>query len=69
MERSELECREGRMCARRAEAGRSGILSKPVFEIEMIAPSVRVTAMLFVVMETASRLLYTLKNGLWLRCR
>jgi hypothetical protein len=47
------------MCARRAEAGRPGILSKYVCELEMVTPSVRVTVMLFVAMETASRLLDT----------
>jgi hypothetical protein len=46
MERSELEYRERNMCAKRAEAGTPGILSKPVCELEMVAPSGRVTAML-----------------------
>jgi hypothetical protein len=61
MERSELDCREGKMCAKRAEAGRPGILSKPVCELDMVAPSGRVTAMLSVVMATASRVLEILK--------
>jgi hypothetical protein len=52
------------MCAKRAEAGRPVILSKPVCELEMVAPSGRVMVMLSVAMETASRLLETLKNGL-----
>jgi hypothetical protein len=69
MERSKLECREGNMCGKRAEAGMPGILSKPVCEIEMVTSSERVTAMLSVAMKTASRLLKTLKNGLSLRCR
>jgi hypothetical protein len=50
------------MCARRVDAGGQGILSKPVCELEMVAPLGRVMAMLFVAMETASRLLDTLKN-------
>jgi hypothetical protein len=37
-------------------------------ELEMMALSGRVMTMLSVAMETSSRLLETLKNGLWLRC-
>jgi hypothetical protein len=62
MERSELDCREEKMCAKRVEAGRQGILIKPVCELEMVAQSGRVTVMLSVEMETASRLLETLKK-------
>jgi hypothetical protein len=69
MERSELDCREGNMCAKRAEAGRPGILSKPVCVFAMVSPSGRVMAMLSVEMVLASRVLEILKNGLWLRCR
>jgi hypothetical protein len=69
MERSELDCREGKMCAKRVEAERLGILSKLVCVLEMVVPSGRVTAMLYVVMATASRVLEVWKNGLWLWCR
>jgi hypothetical protein len=62
MERSELDCREGNMCAKRAEAGRPGIWSKPVCVLEMVAPSGRVTAMLSAVMAMVSRVLYVLKK-------
>jgi hypothetical protein len=62
MERSELDCREGKMCAKRAEAGRPGILSKPLCVLEMVAPSRRVTAMLSVATTTASRVLDVLKK-------
>jgi hypothetical protein len=62
MERSELDCREGHMCAKRAEAGRPGIWSKPVCVLEMVAPSGRVTAMLSAVMAMASRVLDVLKK-------
>jgi hypothetical protein len=62
MERNDLECREGNMCDKRAEAGMLGILSKPVCELDMVAPSGRVMAMLSVAMETASRLFKTLKK-------
>jgi hypothetical protein len=51
MERSELDCREENMCAKREEAGRPGIWSKPVCVIEMV------TAMLSAVMATVSRVL------------
>jgi hypothetical protein len=69
MERSELDCREGNMCAKRAKAGRPGIWSKPVCVLEMVAPSGRVTEMLSAVTAMASRVLDVLKNGMWLRCR
>jgi hypothetical protein len=69
MERSELDCREGNMCDKRAEAGRPGICSKLVCVFEMVAPSVRVTAMMSAVVEMASRVLDVFENGLWLRCR
>jgi hypothetical protein len=62
MERSELDCREENMCAKRAEVGRPGICSKPVCVLEMVAPSGRVTAMLSAVMATASRVLDVLKK-------
>jgi hypothetical protein len=68
MERSGLDCREGTMFAKQAEAGRPGILSKPVCVLEMVAPSGRVTAMLSAVMATVSRVLEVLKNSMWLRC-
>jgi hypothetical protein len=69
MEKSELDCREGKMCAKRVDAGRPGILSKPVCVLEMVAPSGRVIAIMYVVMAMASRVLEILKNGLWLRCQ
>jgi hypothetical protein len=62
MEKSELDCREGNMCANRAETGRPGIWSKPVCVLEMVAPSGRVTAMLSAVIEMASRVLDVLKK-------
>jgi hypothetical protein len=62
MERSELDCREGKMCAKRAESGRPGILSKPVCVLEMVVPSERVEAMLSVSMATASRVLEIFKK-------
>jgi hypothetical protein len=62
MERSELDCREGVMCAKRAEAGRPGVWSKPVCVLEMVAPSGRVMAMLYAVMAMASRVLDVLKK-------
>jgi hypothetical protein len=58
----------GEMCTKRSEVGRPGILSKPVCELDMVAPSGRVTVVLSVAIETASRLLETLKNGLWIWC-
>jgi hypothetical protein len=62
MERSELDCREGNMCAKRAEAGRLGVWSKLVCVLEMVAPSGRVTAMLSAVMAMESRVLDVLKK-------
>jgi hypothetical protein len=55
MERSELDCREGNMCAKRTDAGKPGIWSKPLCVLEMAAPSRRVT-------EMASRVLDVLKK-------
>jgi hypothetical protein len=61
-ERSELDCREGNRCAKRAEAGRPGIWSKSVCVLEMVAPSGRVTAMLSAVTAIAPRVLDVLKK-------
>jgi hypothetical protein len=62
MERSELDCREGNICAKRAEAGRLGIWSKPVCVLEIMAPSGRVKAMLSAVTAMTSRVLDVLKK-------
>jgi hypothetical protein len=62
MERSELDCREGNIFSKRAEAGRLGIWSKPVCVLEMVAPSGRVTAMLSAVTAMESRVLDVLKK-------
>jgi hypothetical protein len=62
MERRELDYRKGHMCAKRADAGRPGILSKPVGVLDMVAPSGRVTVMLSVAMKMASRVLKVLEK-------
>jgi hypothetical protein len=62
MDRSELDWRKGNMCAKRAEAGRPGIWSKPVCVLEMVAPSGRVTVMLSAMTAMASRVLDVLKK-------
>jgi hypothetical protein len=62
MERSELDCREGKMCAKRAELGRPSILSNPVCVLEMVTPSRRMTEIMSVTMVRASRVLEVLKK-------
>jgi hypothetical protein len=50
------------MCAKRVEAGRLGIWSKPVCVLEMVAPSGRVTAMLSVATAMESGVMDVLKK-------